>query len=72
MGSDMVLQKRLTGNNNEDYLPHSTNDQEEENSFESYCNANSEENLPMDFCKHTSLHGLKYIGEKKQHLVERL
>ncbi len=31
----------------------------------------AEENLPMDFCKNSSLHGLKYIGERRQHLVER-
>lgn len=31
----------------------------------------AEENLPMDFCKNSSLHGLKYIGERRQHFVER-
>jgi hypothetical protein len=38
---------------------------------QSYLNCKSDENLAMDFFKHTSLHGLKYIGERKQHLVER-
>lgn len=28
-------------------------------------------NLSMDFCVNSSLHGLKYIGERRQHFVER-
>ncbi|CAL8117104.1 unnamed protein product [Orchesella dallaii] len=38
----------------------------------SYLSCKSEENLPMDFCKNSSLHGLKYIGERRQHIVERM
>ncbi len=27
--------------------------------------------VAADFCAETSLHGLKYIGQKKRHLTER-
>lgn len=30
-----------------------------------------DDTLHMDFFRNTSLHGLKYIGQKKQHFVER-
>ncbi|CAL8109937.1 unnamed protein product [Orchesella dallaii] len=29
------------------------------------------ENLPLDFCRDTSLHGLKYISQPQRHLTER-
>ena len=30
-----------------------------------------DDSLPAEFCKNTSLHGLKYIGQKKIHLCEK-
>jgi hypothetical protein len=31
----------------------------------------AEETFSSDFFKNTSLHGLKYIGQKKQHFIEK-
>lgn len=30
-----------------------------------------EESMPIDFCRDTSLHGLKYIGQQNRHISER-